>query len=99
MRARPQRCAANVSSSSSHRTQPGFESAVIGFHNIVRVLLDYVPCGRGDALDHACVDRCPVCGDLDRSGTNSSTNHRSPAACRAGRAASMNSAVKVCTQR
>ena len=41
---------------------------MIGFHAVVRVLLEDVPCGRDDVLDHAGVDRCPVGGDLDRSG-------------------------------
>jgi len=41
---------------------------VIGFHAVVRVLLEDIPCGWDELLDHAGVDRCPFGGDLDRSG-------------------------------
>jgi hypothetical protein len=56
---------------SAHRAQSGFEPAVIGFDDIVRVLLEDVPCGRHELVDDPRVDRCPVGGDLDRSGPES----------------------------
>src|SRR5262245_57826970 len=33
-------------------------TGVIGFHAVARVLLEDVPCGRDELLDHAGVDRC-----------------------------------------
>jgi hypothetical protein len=54
---------------SAHRPQPRFESAVISFHAVVRVLLQDVPRGRGDLVDQARVDRRPVGGDLNRGRT------------------------------
>jgi len=49
--------------------QPGLEPAVIGFDNVVGVLLEHVPSPRNEVVDHARVDRCPVGRDLDRRGT------------------------------
>src|SRR4051794_18233553 len=51
-----------------HRSQPGLETSVIGFDSVVRVLLKDVSRGRGELVDHARVDRCPVGGDLDGVG-------------------------------
>ena len=42
-----------------------FEFAVVGFDDVVRILLDDVPRASDELIEHTCVDRCPVGGDLD----------------------------------
>ena len=37
---------------------------MVGLDGVVRVLLQDVPCGWGEFVDDARVDRCPVGGDL-----------------------------------
>ena len=39
---------------------------MVGLDGIVRVLLEHVPSRRGDIVDDAWVDRCPVGRDLNR---------------------------------
>jgi hypothetical protein len=54
---------------SSHRPQPGFEPAVVGFDSVVGVLLEHVTRTWGQLVDHARIDRRPVGGHLDRRRT------------------------------
>jgi hypothetical protein len=56
----------NGSSSVRVSAAAGFESAVISFHAVVRVLLKDMSGGRGKLVDHTRVDRRPIGGDLDR---------------------------------
>ena len=52
----------------AHRSESGFESTVVRFDRIVRVLLDRVPRGRCQLVDDARVEPGLVGGDLDRHG-------------------------------
>jgi hypothetical protein len=49
--------AASVGSQSAHRSRPVFESAVVGLDRVVGVLLDAVPGGRHQFVEHRGVDR------------------------------------------
>jgi len=51
---------------SSHRTEPGFQPAMVGFDGIVGILLDDMQRRRGVLVDHAGIGGRPVSGDLDR---------------------------------
>ena len=61
---------------SAHRPQPAFEPTVIGVYDVIRVMLEDMPRSRDELIDHARIHRCPVGGDLTRSGTES---HRASA--------------------
>jgi hypothetical protein len=52
---------------STHRPQPGFEPAVVGFDDVVGVPLENVPSTRRELVDDPRIDRRPVGRDLDRS--------------------------------
>jgi hypothetical protein len=51
----------------AHRSEPGLEPAVIGFHENVRVPLEDVPRTGHELVDDPRVGRRTVGGDLDRS--------------------------------
>ncbi len=42
---------------SAHRSEPALELAVIGLDRVVRVLIDMMPCGRSQFVQHSGVDR------------------------------------------
>jgi hypothetical protein len=54
---------------SAHRPKSGLQPAVIGFHQVVGILLDHVTRARDVLIDDARVGRCSIGRDLDRSGT------------------------------
>jgi hypothetical protein len=128
----------------THRSQPGLEPTMIGFDEVVRILLHNVTRGRRQLIEYPRVGRRPISahlgwawavfestGEEPASGRQipllghqdindlailvdrpvqidptpsdldivSSTNHRSPGACRQGRAASTSSGVNRCTHR
>ena len=54
-----------VSLQSAHRAEPGLQTSVVGFEQVVRVGLRSVPGGREHLIEHPGVDPVPVGGDLD----------------------------------
>src|SRR5437867_11851003 len=43
----------------AHRLQSGLEASVVGLDTVVRVLINYVPSGGDELVDHARIDRGP----------------------------------------
>jgi len=52
---------------SAHRAQPRLEPAVVGFHDVVGILLHHM--SRTRFVEQPRVDRCPIGRDLDRNGS------------------------------
>ena len=70
-----------VALESAHWSEPGFESAVVAFDAVVRVLLSVVKRGRDEAFDRSLQCRGPIGHDLDRFTMRAECRAEEPSCC------------------